>query len=216
MRPMILFDMDGTILDSIAGIGTCCNKALAEFDLPQYPIPEYDRMVGWGMKRLIINACPADATDELRDAVRARYDAIYTEYCHQKGTMYPGIEELLRSLRARGVLTAVLTNKPHQQATPLFHSTFEGLLDEVWGQQEGKPLKPDPAQAIALAESLDAKLIAYVGDSAVDLQMGAALGVPTIGVTWGSRTREELLAAGTDAILVDTVAELTEQLEALL
>ena len=201
MRPLILFDMDGTLLNSVPAIGESCNRALAENGLPQYPIPAYNGMVGNGMRVLIGRACPAGAAEELRQKVLAAYDRIYTEECRKPGIIYPGIPQLLQRLRAQGVLTAVITNKPQPQADALRESTFHGMLDAIWGQREGFPLKPDPTP------------VAYVGDSQVDISLGKNLGLPTVLMTWGSRTPAELLAADPSAILADTAAQLEARLE---
>ena len=140
MKPLVLFDMDGTLLDSVPTIALCCNRALAENGLPQHPIPKYNSMVGWGMRRLITLACPEGSGEQTLEKVMAAYDRIYTEECCQKGILYPGVEQLLCRLRQKGVLTAVITNKPQRQADALYRSTFSGLLDAVWGQREGMPL----------------------------------------------------------------------------
>lgn len=208
MKPLVLFDMDGTLLDSIPTIGESCNRALAENDLPQHPLSAYNGMVGNGMKKLIERACPAGSSEALIARVIAAYDRIYTEACHQKGTLYAGVPELLQKLQKQGVLTAVITNKPQLQAEALRESTFAGLLDDVWGQQEGLPLKPDPTLAKALIKSLDAVPAAYVGDSQVDIALGKNLGVPTILMTWGSRSAEELRRADPKAVLADNAAAL--------
>ena len=204
MRPLILFDMDGTLLNSVPAIGESCNRALAENGLPQYPIPAYNGMVGNGMRVLIGRACPAGAAEELR---------IYTEECRKPGIIYPGIPQLLQRLRAQGVLTAVITNKPQPQADALRESTFHGMLDAIWGQREGFPLKPDPTLAQELIRELEARPVAYVGDSQVDISLGKNLGLPTVLMTWGSRTPAELLAADPSAILADTAAQLEARLE---
>lgn len=213
MRPLILFDMDGTLLNSVPAIGESCNRALAENGLPQHPIPAYNGMVGNGMRVLIGRACPAGAAEELRQKVLASYDRIYTEECRKPGIIYPGIPQLLQRLRAQGVLTAVITNKPQPQADALRESTFHGMLDAIWGQREGFPLKPDPTLAQELIRELEARPVAYVGDSQVDISLGKNLGLPTVLMTWGSRTPAELLAADPSAILADTAAQLEARLE---
>ena len=111
-------------------------------------------MVGNGMRVLIRRACPADAPAELQEKVIASYDRIYTEACRRPGIIYPGIPALLQKLRTQGVLTAVISNKPQPQADALKESTFPGMLDAIWGQREGFPLKPDPTLALALLGAL--------------------------------------------------------------
>lgn len=212
MKPLVLFDMDGTILNSVPTIAESCNAALAENGLPQHPLPAYNGMVGNGMRVLIRRACPADAPAELQEKVIASYDRIYTEACRQPGIIYPGIPALLQKLRTQGVLTAVISNKPQPQADALKESTFPGMLDAIWGQREGFPLKPDPTLALALIGELHARPVAYVGDSQVDIALGKNLDLPTILMTWGSRTPAELLAADPGAILAATAGELEAQL----
>ena len=107
MKPLVLFDMDGTILNSVPTIAESCNAALAENGLPQHPLPAYNGMVGNGMRVLIRRACPADAPAELQEKVIASYDRIYTDACRRPGIIYPGIPALLQKLRTQGVLTAV-------------------------------------------------------------------------------------------------------------
>ena len=104
MKPLVLFDMDGTLLDSIPTIGESCNRALAENDLPQHPLSAYNGMVGNGMKKLIERACPAGSSEALIARVIAAYDRIYTEACHQKGTLYAGVPELLQKLQDADIL----------------------------------------------------------------------------------------------------------------
>lgn len=212
LNQVILFDMDGTLLDSIPALATCCNRALERHNLPQHPLEEYNKMVGWGMERLVHMACPQDLPEEKVLEVMESYNEIYTEECHLPGRIYPGLADMLRELRARGIVTAIISNKPENQANALFHSTFEDLLGIVWGHREGFPHKPDPTLALELVRSVQGRLITYVGDSGVDLELGKNLGVPTIGVTWGTKTRAELLAADPEATLVDTPAELEEAL----
>ena len=213
LNQVILFDMDGTLLDSIPALAECCNRALLRHGLPQHPLAAYNKMVGWGMQKLIELACPSDLSEEELQAVMTTYDEVYSEECHRPGRIYPGLADLLRELRAQGFVTAVISNKPENQANALFHSTFETLLDTVWGHREGFPHKPDPTLSLELVRSLQGRLVAYVGDSPVDLTLGKNLGVPTIGVTWGTKTREEMLAADPDAILVDTPLELEKALQ---
>ena len=212
MKPLILFDMDGTLLNSVPTIGESCNRALAENGLPQHPVPAYNGMVGNGMRRLIERACPADSDEALLQRVMRSYDRIYTEECHKPGIIYPGIPQLLQTLRRQGVLTAVITNKPQPQADALRESTFHGMLDAIWGQREDFPLKPDPTLANRLIEALEGKAVAYVGDSPVDILLGKNLALPTVLMTWGSNTAEQLHAADSSATLADTAAELADLL----
>ena len=212
MKPLVLFDMDGTILNSVPTIAESCNAALAENGLPQHPLPAYNGMVGNGMRVLIRRACPADTPAELQEKVIASYDRIYTEACRRPGIIYPGIPALLQKLRTQGVLTAVISNKPQPQADALKESTFPGMLDAIWGQREGFPLKPDPPHPRARIGAVHAPPLADVGASPGHIALGKNLDLPTILMTWGSRTPEELLAADPGAILAATAGELEAQL----
>ena len=211
MKPLVLFDMDGTILNSVPTIAESCNAALAENGLPQHPLPAYNGMVGNGMRVLIRRACPADAPAELQKKVIASYDRIYTEACRPPGDGAPGRPALRARRRAPG-RTAVFSNKPQPQSDALKESTFPGMLDAIWGQREGFPLKPDPTLALALIGELHARPVAYVGDSQVDIALGKNLDLPTILMTWGSRTPAALLAADPGAILAATAGGLEAQL----
>lgn len=213
MKPLVLFDMDGTILNSVPTIGESCNRALQENGLPSHPISAYNGMVGNGMRILIERACPPGSGEELLQKVIDSYNRIYTEECHKPGIVYPGVPELLQTLRRKGILAAVLTNKPQSQADALRESTFSGMLDAIWGQREGLPLKPDPTLAKALIAELGATPVAYVGDSQVDIALGKNLDLPAILMTWGSRTAEELRAADPEVVLANDAAELENRLE---
>lgn len=212
MNEMILFDMDGTLLDSVPVIAKCCNLALRENNLPEHDPKSYVNMVGWGMQRLMELSAPEGSSPDCLAALSASYDRIYSEACHTPGEIYPGIPEMLLELKARGIRTAVLSNKPEKQLQALYESTFQGLLDVVWGHREGYGHKPDPTLALELVETMNGRLLAYVGDSEVDLALGKNLGVPTIGVTWGTKTREQILEADPSATLADTPVELERQL----
>ena len=145
MKPLVLFDMDGTLLDSIPTIGESCNRALAENDLPQHPLSAYNGMVGNGMKKLIERACPAGSSEALIARVIAAYDRIYTEACHQqREPCTPGVPELLQKLQKQGVLTAVITNKPQLQAEALRESTFRRTAGRRLGTAGGAAPQTGP------------------------------------------------------------------------
>lgn len=209
MKLAAIFDMDGTVTDSVGGIARTLNAILARRGLPTHPLEKYNaELVGRGSEYLVHRALPEGSGEALYESVFREYIAAYRECCAAGVPTYPGIPEMLRALRGNGIATAVLTNKPQDAADELRGSTFNGLLDCVLGAAPDIPRKPDPALLPLLIQKLDCRCIAYAGDSEVDMQVGKTCGVFTIGVTWGTRTGEFLKAHGADA-LADTAEELT-------
>lgn len=210
-KPLVIFDLDGTLLDSLQDISAACNSALTENGLPARSIPEYRTFVGWGMDNLIRKAMLPTVDEKLVQKIRSDYGELYIKVCQGGCTLFDGVAELLGALRKAGILTGVVSNKPDSQTDAVCKSSFGGLLDGWRGQQEGVPIKPDPAGIALLEQQLDAECIAYVGDSNVDIETGHNAGVPAIGVSWGIQPMEMLAAAGADKI-----AGSTRQLEKVL
>lgn len=201
-RPVVLFDLDGTLLDSIHDIATCCNAALAENGFPTHSVTAYRAMVGNGADMLVQRALPPDSrcAESVR-RVRRSYDAIYLRACSEGGgTVFAGIRDLLGTLRSAGVLLGVVSNKPHDQTDTICRCTFARALDGWQGQRPGVPLKPDPSGLYLLAEHLGGSCVAYVGDSEVDIATGLRANIPAIGVSWGFRSRSQLVEAGAKQI----------------
>ena len=214
MKSVLLFDLDGTLLDSLADITLCGNQALELSGLPTHTQEEYKTYIGNGARLLVRRMLdPGDRTAH-EDQVYQNYMTIYEALCARGCRPFPGILEMLGKLRAAGFATAVISNKPDSQTRRVWESTFGDTLDLAQGQLEGIPTKPDPAGPREVLRRLDGRCAAYVGDSEVDMQTGKACGFYTIGVTWGMKPREVLRESGAD-ILVDTVEELTACLIAL-
>lgn len=209
MTPVILFDLDGTLLDSLADIASCGNAALEKNGLPTHTLEEYRGYIGNGVDMLIRRMMSPEAFGEYGAQVKSDYMAIYGDLCARGGKVFPGVMELLGTLRKAGFLTAVISNKPEVQTRLIWQSTFKGFLDLAQGQLEGIAKKPDPAGPREVLRRLGGVCTAYVGDSEVDMQTGKNCGFYTVGVTWGMRSREVLLENGADR-LADTVEELTE------
>lgn len=196
-----IFDLDGTLADTLVSIAGFVNETLGAFGLPPIPVGEYALLVGNGADTLLRRALArvgADFPPERFRAFRAAYDRSYESDPLRDVAVYPGVPELLAALRGRGLRLGVLSNKPDNMVQYLVQALFPGLLDLARGQREGVPKKPDPAPALALAADLGVapERALFVGDSGVDMETALAAGMEPCGVLWGFRGREELEAAG--------------------
>ena len=212
---LVIFDLDGTLLNTIGDLAVACNAVLALRGLPQHTYDQYCHFVGNGIMRLVERALP----EELRTpytvaAVRADFVRYYTEHIDTHTEPYEGIPELVAGLVQRGIRMAVASNKFQTGTEKLVRLFFPGVeFAAVFGQREGVPLKPDPAvvgEILSLTGAAKERVL-YVGDSGVDIQTAAAAGVRSVGVTWGFRDRAELEEAGAQHI-VDTPGEIFELL----
>lgn len=197
---LILFDLDGTLLNTISDLAHSTNHALEKNGFPTHPIEAYKLFVGNGMNKLFERALPeGEKTDEniakIRKTFLPRYDSHNTEYTEP----YEGIPELLHALQSEGLKMAVASNK-YQQATEKLISRYfpEISFIAVFGQREGVPVKPDPAIVFEILKiaGLPAAAALYAGDSGVDMKTALNSGVTSIGVTWGFRPRSELESNG--------------------
>ena len=196
----VVFDLDGTLADTLATIAGVANFALRSLDLPEHPRDAYRMMVGDGIVVLCRRALPPDRK-ELEAELLARVRARYADHYLDGARLYDGMRELLFDLKQRGARLGVLSNKPDE----LTRKTVDGLgvgalFDVVMGQREGVAPKPDPAGAIEMrtALGLPAHEILYVGDTAIDMQTARNAGFPSVGVLWGFRPPRELRENGAD------------------
>lgn len=212
---LVIFDLDGTLLDTIGDLAAACNVVLERRGLPQHTYAEYCHFVGNGIMRLVERALPEELrTPEYVADVRADFIEYYTAHIDILTKPYAGIAELVAELTRRGVRMAVASNKFQAGTEKLIRRYFPAeAFDVVFGQRPGVPLKPDPAvvgEILALTGTVPERVL-YVGDSGVDMETAAAAGVRSAGVTWGFRDRAELDSAGARHI-VDRPAELLELL----
>lgn len=204
MIRFIIFDLDGTLLNTIGDLAASANHALRQHGFPEHGLSEYPYFVGNGITKLIERALPEEQRTE-NTVLRVRRE--FVEYYQQHKTdltrPYPGIPELLRELKHRGYLLAVASNKYQQGTTELVRHYFgSSLFGIVAGQREGIPVKPDPTiihnllteAGVSQTESL------YIGDSGVDMQTAVNSGLTCVGVTWGFRSRYELESNGANHI----------------
>lgn len=202
----VIFDLDGTLADSLESIAYCTNRALAKYGFSPFAVERYRYFVGDGAAELIRRALisAGDAGLEYYDRVKAEYDILFAADCMYKVKPYEGITDLLHLLRERGIKTAVLSNKPHARTQDVIRELFgEGLFDAVQGQMETVRKKPSPDGVYAIAGQLgiDVKDILYIGDTNTDMQTGKSAGAFTVGVLWGFRERKELEENHADAII---------------
>jgi phosphoglycolate phosphatase len=200
-----LFDLDGTLLDSLADIADAMNGVLAEHGLPTHPLPPYRQFVGDGLRMLVRRALPdGQRDDETIERCVAAMKRLYGERLFVKTAPYPGVAELLDQLQQRNLVLAVLSNK-HDGPTRELVDHFFGLarFATVQGKRDGVPLKPDPTAAIAIASQLEipAQQWLYLGDTSTDMQTANAAGMVAVGVRWGFRDADELRQAGAQHLI---------------
>ncbi len=205
--PAIVFDLDGTLIDSLRDIAEAANAALRDLGFPVHPPESYRQFVGDGVRVLFERALPAaDRLPEVVTDCAAGFARHYAHGWNLHTRLYPGISEMLDEVSRRGIRLAVLSNKPHPftcQCVKHFLSAWN--FEVVAGQKDGIPKKPDPAGAWAVAKELDLEPVrlAYVGDSSVDMQTARNAGLDPIGVSWGFRSREELWQHGARLVIDD-------------
>ena len=206
-----IFDLDGTLANTLDSIAYFANGALAQFGLPTIPVQEYKLMVGNGADVLIARMAAhvgARLNEAELAALRAEYDRRYESEPMKLVTPYPGIQALLNELKERGIKTGVVSNKPDNMTRYLVEKLFGGAVGVVRGQRPDTPKKPDPTAVLETAESfgLSPNEILYVGDSGVDMETGKNASMETCGVLWGFRGKEELLSHGAVHLAEDAPA----------
>lgn len=202
----VIFDLDGTLLDTIKSIELCGNKALKEYGYEPIPREKYCYFAGDGAKELVCRMLRERGDEELKDL-----DKVYEKYCEFFQTdclyqvdPYEGIPELLEKMKEAGMKMAVLSNKPHGRTVDVIEKFFgKGYFDWVQGQKDGLPKKPSPKGALEIVEKwrMDPKDCLYVGDTDTDMKTGKSAGMYTVGVLWGFRNRKELEENGADVII---------------
>ena len=199
-----VFDLDGTLLNTLADLTDSGNELLASYGRPPHTEQEFRYFVGNGWRKLMERLLPGEPPERIDEAL-SRYRAIYEKCLTGKTKPYDGILDMLTALRARGVRLAVCTNKHISAAEALIQKYFPaGLLDAVEGDRPGVPRKPDPAHVRILLEKLGVppEETVYLGDSGVDMQTAKNAGVLPVGVLWGFREKDELLENGAKVLLL--------------
>ena len=207
----IIFDLDGTLLNTAEDLATASNRVMEDYGYPTYTTEEIMYKVGNGNRNLMLRCLPEDKeyqTDEALELFKKHYADCYME----KTRPYEGMPELLEKLSERGVLLAVNTNKLNEYCENLIKKNFPGIhFVKILGNVPGIPRKPDPAGvALILKEmNLSGEEVLYIGDSDVDIRTAGNAGVRSVWVSWGFRKLEDVLSAGPDA-LIDKPEELLD------
>lgn len=211
MYKAVIFDLDGTLVNSLYDLAASMNKALIAYGLPAHPDERYKKFVGSGRDILIERAVGKEKlTPQLKKDLVTFFDKDYALHCMDQTRPYDGISELLDSLYTAGVMTAVLSNKPDQFVKEMMGRLFPGFsFTLAWGKKPEYKAKPDPSALFAMLNEMNMqkKDCLYVGDSDVDVYTAQNAGLPFCGVEWGFRGREELIGAGAQAA-VKTAREL--------
>ena len=206
MKKAVIFDLDGTLSDSIHSIKYSGDKALEAFGYGPFTLEQYKYFVGDGAATLVRRALQAGGDQELVhfQEAYARYREIFRENCMYRVKPYEGIQELLAFLKDQEVKTAVLSNKPHAETENVVETLFgKDYFDVIRGQTEDVALKPSPEGVYRILGQLGlgAADVLYLGDTATDMQPGRSAGAFTVGALWGFREKEELIQGGAEALV---------------
>ena len=219
MYKLAIFDMDGTILNTIDDLADSANVICERYGFPEHTVEEIKYMVGNGIPKLVKRFLPADVGEDLYKQILAEYIEYYEAHCAIKTAPYKGVVECIKKLRAAGVKVAVNTNKVQSAAEDLCKMYFPDAFDCISGSRPGIPPKPDPTGlyeilkdlSLSTEEACHPGVACFIGDSDVDLKTGIDSGLDFIGVDWGFRGRTFLLEHGARVVVDDT-----EELEKLL
>lgn len=212
---LIIFDLDGTLLNTIGDLAVGCDHMLKLRGLPTHSYEEYCSFVGNGIMRLVERALPAELrTKEYVKAARQDFVEYYIEHIDNYTVPYTGMVELVEQLQRDGAKLAVASNKFQAGTEKLIRKFFPSIeWVEICGNRDGVPLKPDTSLVDMIIEraGVERKACTMVGDSGVDIQTARNAQIKSVGVSWGFRSREELVEAGAD-LIADTVEQLREML----
>lgn len=205
-KKAVIFDLDGTLTNTLKSIWKSANLALADVGLPTFELDRYRYFVGDGVDELVRRALMANGDEELVhfDTMRERYLYHFEKYVNYEVKPYDGICELLAALKEQGILMAVNSNKPHERTVEVVEEIFgKSTFDMLVGQCAERARKPAPDGVLYIMETLHLTPdeVIYLGDTCVDMQTGKSAGVYTIGALWGFRDRQELEEHHADAII---------------
>ncbi len=206
MFKTVVFDLDGTLLNTLGDLAAACNHALNGLGLPIHAENDYRHMVGNGLPKLIERILPEANRDEgTMLLARSMFESYYSQHIMDLTTPYPGIPQLLKELSAAGVAMGVVSNKDNAFTQQIVGKFFPNTFSMVLGQSKEFLPKPNPASLVHVIEHIGCELCdtLYVGDSDVDMMTARGAGVVGCGVLWGFRTQDELIRAGASYIAAD-------------
>ncbi len=206
MKKLAIFDLDGTLVDSIGSIAGACNEALVKNNLQERSINEYKYFAGDGALELVKRAVYAsgDTNYEKLDDVYKIYKEIFVKDCTRGVVPFKDIDNILKTLKNKGIKLAVLSNKPHERTLDVVDKIFgDNVFDMVLGYKNEETKKPSPYGALLIAKhfNIEPKDCIYIGDTDTDMQTGINAGMYTVGVTWGFRDKQELIDNKADDII---------------
>lgn len=203
MKHAVIFDLDGTLLNTLGDLRAATNHALEVRGLPPHSMEEIRQFIGNGIRLLICRAMPEGTPEAEIDAALDDFKAYYAAHIHDRTVPYDGIPQLLTALKKRGIQVAVLSNKIDSASQQLIEYFFPGKTDVVFGEHVSVPRKPDPTSCRMVMQQLGVQpeQVLYVGDSGTDMQTAKNAGLYAVGVTWGFRSKEVLLKYGADVLV---------------
>lgn len=204
----VVFDMDGTLLNTLPDLTALTNTVLSDFGYPTHTEEAIRGFIGDGVRALMMRAMPDSASDDEKEAALAEWKSRYQEFGRRKTVPYPNIIEMLEGLKSKGVKLGVLSNKFDAAVKDLAGFYFPATFDVAKGESPTCPRKPDPTGLLASIQEigLNPSQVAYIGDSAGDMKTAKAAGAMAIGVSWGYQTVDRLVSAGADMVIDDPLA----------
>lgn len=198
MYRCVVFDLDGTLLNTLDDLADAGNYALKKLGFPVHDVEEYKYFVGNGIPKLIQRILPRESSQEMLDKAHSLFSEYYSAHSTDKTRPYNGIYDLLSRLTYDGIKIGVASNKDHFFSEKLVHAFFDDMVSIVCGRKDGSPKKPDPFSVNYIIEKLSAEKAKtlYVGDSNVDMETALNAGIASCGVLWGFRTEKELRESG--------------------
>jgi phosphoglycolate phosphatase len=204
MKKGIIFDLDGTLLNSLVDIADAVNFVLKENDFEEYPFEDYKQFIGNGIEVLARKALPQDITEEAFQKLFTEIRASYQQRQNTRTAPYSGILSLLTKLNSLNIKIAILSNKPHEFVGPTVNRYFKDIKFEIkLGSRKGVERKPNPEAVFEILDIMNLRQeeCFFVGDTSTDIKTGKNSGIETVGVTWGFRDVEELKESGANHII---------------